>query len=706
MTLKYFFFIVAGTFFLSLNAAYIGYLYPAGGRAGDEVEILVGGQGCWGTRGIIVTGGGVKLLKLESVRGVPYPSGSQRRYLMRWVRQIEKGDRSFLPLPAGENGTVDWRYHPWYSKLHLTTPMQYELVTHFLFVPRNPLQMNPSIGQNLILKLKIDKNAAPGRRELRLEGGNWLSNPVPFYISAVPEVREPRFQVPPKTKGESSFTAPCVLNGQIMPGETDIFNFEAKKGETLYFDFKGRVLLPFMGDGVPGHFQACLEVIDSQKKRAAFADDRYFHPDPVMKFTAPETGSYKLLVRDALYRGRNDFVYRIEVDKNPRPYIIAPPPRFAVAPVTLDEKAGKSVLPLPVVISGTILKPGEKAVYRFHAAAGTRLVADVWARRLNSPLDGLLEILAPSGKRVAICDDVKRQRVGLVMQHTDPTILFTAPETGTYQAVLKDNAGAGGKDYKYYLRLDTPRPDFRVWGYPSALEPGTGGSRGDFGIIVERLDGFDGPVKIGLSSPLGYQLCGENTVPAKCNYAAFTIDSAKVRRPNRSPVRITASACGITREVSPADEAMQAFAYNHLIPCEGDFYVTRQGRYWMSRYLTWAEEKPAEIRLVPGSSTVIKMKAPKYLPPDFEILDIALKDQPLGVLVENPRFKNGIVTATVKATAEAAATAVNQIFLVNIRYTNRYRDGKTRKMVSRKARGTAMLPARRLVVATPPAKVK
>ena len=167
----------------ALQAAYIGYLYPAGGRAGEEVEILVGGQGLGGAKQVLVTGEGVSSLHCEVVRNTPHPSGSQRRYLNTWVRRIVNGDRSFLRLPTGENSTVDWRYHPWYSKLNETTPLQFELVTNFLYVPRNSLQMSPSIGQNVIVKVKIDKNARPGRRELRLTNGNWVSNPVPFYIN-------------------------------------------------------------------------------------------------------------------------------------------------------------------------------------------------------------------------------------------------------------------------------------------------------------------------------------------------------------------------------------------------------------------------------------------------------------------------------------------------------------------------------------------
>ena len=699
MFFKRSFFIIAVMLSYSLTGAYIGYLYPAGGRAGEEVEILVGGQALGGVREAIVTGGGVKTLHCENVWGVSHPSGSQRRYLDRWIRQIVRGDRSFLPLPAGENGTIDWRYHPWYGRMNELTPLQFELVTRFLYVPGNSLQMSPSIGKNVILKLKIDKNARPGKRELRLKGGNWVSNPMPFYVGKVPEFKEPRFQPPFVPKERGTFVWPCVLNGQIMPGETDQFDFEAKKGDVIYFDLKGRSLLPFVGDGVPGHFQAVLEVKDAEDRQVAFADDRYFHPDPVMKFQVPVTGKYRLFVRDALYRGRNDFVYRIEIDKNPRPYIIDAPPVFAVAPVTLSKGGKWGVLSLPTVISSAISKPGEKGVYCFSAGAGERVVADVWARRLNSPLDGLLEIYAPSGKRIAVCDDVKRQKIGTIMQHTDPTILFTAPETGVYKAVLSDNAGAGGKDYKYYLRLDVPRPDFRIYGHPSALEvPG----RGIMKVVVERYDGFNGPVTLKLNSRDGYVLCGEKTVPAGVDQATFTLESFRVRKGGVLNLELYGSGNGLTRRVVPATEAMQAFAYDHLILAQGDFYVSRNGKYWSSGYYFWKNHAPAALKLYPGSQTQLRIGVrTKNLPPDFAVTDVALMDQPTGVLIENVKYVPGEITATLKVTADAKPVKVNQVFVITGKNSYKHRDKVTKKVSTRFRNSTGILPARRLIVEVP-----
>ena len=687
----------------TLSAAYIGYLYPAGGRAGEEVEILIGGQGLGSVRNVILTGGGISGIVCQNVPGLPVPSGSQRRHLYKWVRQIERGDRSFLPLPTGENAMIDWRHSPWFSRLNELTPLQYEITTRFLYVPRNSLQMSPSIAQRVIVRFKIDRNAPPGRRELRLAGYNWVSNPMPFYISGVSEVREPRYSPPPAKKPECAFTPPSVVNGQIMPGETDLFDFEAKKGEVLYFAMKARALQPYLGDGVPGYFQGVMEVTDETGKQLAFADDRHFDPDPVLRFAVPATGRYRLLVRDALYRGREDFVYRIEVDGKPRPWTMLPPPDFAVAPLRIPPENRTVPLTPPTVVEDCLDKPGSRAVWLFSAKKDEKIVADLWARRLGSPVDGLIEICDPSGKRVCVCDDVRRQRIGLVMQHTDPTVIFTAPVSGTYKAVVRDSAGAGGPDHRYYLRIDRPRPDFRAYAAPSALEIS---NRGIFTVIIERMDGFSGPVTIKLHSPDGFKLCGENTVPAGSCRAVFTLDSMSARRGSLQRVSMTASGGSVTRSVTPGTEAMQAFAYTHLVPCEGDFYVARTGRYWSSYLFRWKEKNPPALKLYPGSKANISIALGKNLPHDFAVSGIALHEQPQGLSVENVKLDidKRLLTATVSAGTDAKPVTVNQIFVINVSSTDRPRGRKKQSAKPRIIRSSAILPSRRLIVEAPPAK--
>ena len=117
----------------------------------------------------------------------------------------------------------------------------------------------------------------------------------------------------------------------------------------------------------------------------------------------------------------------------------------------------KEALKLPMLISGVISKDGEEKVFRFCARKGEQVVAEIFARRLGSPLDTVISVTGPDGKQIALNDDFPRPNIGLNMQHVDSYICFKAPETGVYSVKVRDTAGAGGKDHQFFLRLDRPR---------------------------------------------------------------------------------------------------------------------------------------------------------------------------------------------------------------------------------------------------------
>ena len=102
-----------------------------------------------------------------------------------------------------------------------------------------------------------------------------------------------------------------------MPGDVDRFRFKAEKGQKLVIEAHARTLIPYLADAVPGWFQAVVAVHDSKENEVAYADDFLFNPDPALFFEVPETGIYQITIRDSIYRGREDFVYRIAVGEIP-----------------------------------------------------------------------------------------------------------------------------------------------------------------------------------------------------------------------------------------------------------------------------------------------------------------------------------------------------------------------------------------------------
>ena len=112
-------------------------------------------------------------------------------------------------------------------------------------------------------------------------------------------------------------TLPAVVNGQILPGAVDRYRLSARKGQRLVVAAAARELIPYIADAVPGWFQATLALYDAQGKELAYVDDYRFHPDPVLYYVIPADGKYAIEIKDAIYRGREDFVYRITVGELP-----------------------------------------------------------------------------------------------------------------------------------------------------------------------------------------------------------------------------------------------------------------------------------------------------------------------------------------------------------------------------------------------------
>jgi WD40 repeat protein len=86
----------------------------------------------------------------------------------------------------------------------------------------------------------------------------------------------------------------------------------------------------------------------------------------------------------------------------------------------------------------------------------------------------------------------------------DSQLFFTAPQSGTYLVRLTDARGFQGADYRYELTIRRPNPDFRVT--LEGVDPAVGaGSGRGFTVTVERIDGFDGEVRIDIDGvPEGF----------------------------------------------------------------------------------------------------------------------------------------------------------------------------------------------------------
>jgi hypothetical protein len=117
---------------------------------------------------------------------------------------------------------------------------------------------------------------------------------------------------------------------------------------------------------------------------------------------------------------------------------------------------------LPVVINGRMDGGADVDYYVFAAKKGQRILINCWAWRLDSQLDGTLQLYDPKGKELAYSGDYYGR---------DPFIDFTAPEDGDYTVKIWDFVYSGGSDFFYRLHIGSlPHIDAVI---PAALKPGS-----------------------------------------------------------------------------------------------------------------------------------------------------------------------------------------------------------------------------------------
>ncbi|MGQ9574142.1 MAG: hypothetical protein ACUVUC_02395 [Thermoguttaceae bacterium] len=634
----------------------IGYVYPAGGEQGSTFEAVIAGQFLAGVNKVYVSGSGVQATITELVRPMTGKEVNQLRIqldeLLARKAVVTKNFRALeqfrsFKTAKGKPGTApdDSQIEALKKKYANATwtaedeKLLLEVRRKIAMGIRRPA--NPAISELVVCQVTVAPDAAPGQRELRVASPQALSNPLVFFVGRLPEFAEkPSKSITQQTSAiartaavptggkrepDPEITLPATINGQILPGGVDRFRFQARKGQRLVAAASARRLIPYLADAVPGWFQATLALYDSQGRELAYADDFRFDPDPVLYCQIPEDGQYVLEIKDAIYRGREDFVYRITIGelplvtgifplggqagdqttvelqgwnlpvqklsvdnraRQPGVYPLAPGKQDWICDRVLfqvdslpeatekepnDQGSSAQAVRLPVIINGRIDRPGEVDVFLFEGRGGSQIVAEVYARRLNSPLDSLLELTDAAGRQLAANDDHEDKGAGLTTHHADSWLQATLPTDGTYYLRLADGQHKGGPEYAYRLRISPPRPDFELRVVPSGINAQAGATV-PMTVYALRKDGFSGDIALELKDPPpGFALSG-GVVPAGQDQVRLTLAVPPSGPEEPFSLRLEGRATIQGREVShlavPADDMMQAFFYRHLVPAQ------------------------------------------------------------------------------------------------------------------------------------------
>ena len=358
--------------------------------------------------------------------------------------------------------------------------------------------LEPRGSNRVRAMIEIAPDCRLGEHQFRARTLSGLTEVRTFHVGPFPILKETE----PNNERTQAQMVPrnTTVSGTITSEDVDFFEFKGTKGERVSVELDairlGRVL-----------FDGYIAITDSRGAILARCDDSIlFLQDPVLSMMVPEDGFYQVQVRDTSWGGADDFHYRLHLGNFPRPTVVYPlggpggvptevtflgdpkgpirqtisPPkdggetfeaiaksegtrspsgnRFRVVafPNVLESgdnqaltNACPATMPVPVAFNGILSQPGEKDWFSFSALRKQPLELSIYARRLRSPVDSVLQLCDASGKVLDTNDDGAGP---------DSVIKFTPEESGKYYLRVSDQLGRGGPEYAYRVEVTAPAP--------------------------------------------------------------------------------------------------------------------------------------------------------------------------------------------------------------------------------------------------------
>jgi hypothetical protein len=281
--------------------------------------------------------------------------------------------------------------------------------------------------------ITVPANIPAGNYPLNLRGPGGQGGPLPFFVDLFPVVAEQEPNDSPSTG--QRIDVPVSIAGSIgKAGDVDFFRFEARASQEVGVQV-------IVGD--PAKLDAVLQLTDASGQLLAESNNG------LLGYRCTTAGTYALGIRDKDYRG-GSLSYRLHVGDIPIVTAVfplglqrgteaqlrlegvhlgasrtikvkaaadaAPGTRLPLAVATpLGAALGNPVavvgefpelsdpataLSVPGTANGVLAKPSQGDTWRFSAKKGQRLIIEVNARRIGSPLDSTIEILEAQGKPV------------------------------------------------------------------------------------------------------------------------------------------------------------------------------------------------------------------------------------------------------------------------------------------------------------------
>jgi hypothetical protein len=391
--------------------------------------------------------------------------------------------------------------------------------------------------------LTSESSAHPGAYPFRVRTPGGLSELKVVHLVSLPVVTES--EPNDDRKRPQVVALNSSVAGVVESGDVDCFGVAMRKGQRLSAEVQAVRLGGELTDSV-------LAVYAPDGRRLTEVDDTSMtHQDPFASLVAPIAGVYTIAVRDTAYGGGPSNTYALHLGEFPRPQGVFPPGGQAGQPMSVQllgsggaaatqtltppADAGPwwnafaslggwtapTAIPLrirsyssveeadpsevsppadhlkahewPVAFHGVIGGRGDVDAFAISARAGQTIQVEVFATRLGSPLDPILEVYNPDGDLVGWNDDDATH---------DSRLAFQARADGPHRLVIRDKRLEGGAHYLYRIEVEEPRPSLTLFlagpARKSQARQAIAVPRGNrvLAHLGVRRDGFRGPVRI------------------------------------------------------------------------------------------------------------------------------------------------------------------------------------------------------------------
>jgi hypothetical protein len=351
-------------------------------------------------------------------------------------------------------------------------------------------------------RVRIAADCRLGEHLLRLRTATGVSELRSFYVGPFPTVKEIEPNNDPKKA--QSISLDTTVAGTTGQEDVDFYEVFVKKGQLLSAEVEairlGRTAL-----------DSYVAIRDTTGAVLAASDDTsLLVQDSAVSILAPKDAAYLIEVRDSTYSGTAESAYRLHVGSFPRPLAVFPPggktgetlkvkfigaaggdivqeiklpaapqDKFGVfaertghiapspnwlrvsaaenvieeEPNDARERATATYAQVPLACNGIISQDKDVDWFKFQAKKGVALDVNVFARRLRSPLDSVLEVCDAKGKTLAQNDD---------SAGPDSSVKFTPEADGDYLVRIADQLGKGGPDYTYRIEITPSAPSLSL----------------------------------------------------------------------------------------------------------------------------------------------------------------------------------------------------------------------------------------------------